>query len=81
MGKQIDVLADLRSVVRIARAASVGVTGNEPRIAAAERAIAGVAELIAAATEIRDTAWGPGKTDQPHIIRLDAALSTLSEGC
>lgn len=39
---------------------------------------AATAELIAAATEVRDAAWGPDKTDQPHIVRLDAALAALS---
>lgn len=54
-----DVLADLRSVVRIAKAASVGVTGNAPRIERAEKAIAAVAELIEAVAKIYG-AYGNG---------------------
>ena len=47
-GGSVDVLADLRGVVRIARAASIGVSGNASRIERAEAAIAAVAELIEA---------------------------------
>ena len=39
-------IADLQGVVRIAKAASIGVTGNTPRLARAEAAIAAVVELI-----------------------------------
>lgn len=46
MSGSTDVLADLQGVVRIAKAASLGVTGNKPRIERAEQAIAAVAELI-----------------------------------
>lgn len=49
--ERIDVLADLRSVVRIAKAASIGVTGNALRIEKAEAAIVALAELIEAAHE------------------------------
>ena len=48
-GGAVDVLADLQGVVRIAKAASLGVTGNKPRIERAEAAIAAVAKLIEAA--------------------------------
>ena len=50
MSRGVDVLADLRGVVRIAKAASTGVAGNAPRIERAEQAIAAVAELIEAAS-------------------------------
>jgi hypothetical protein len=49
MSGPADVLADLQGVVRIAKAASLGVTGNKPRIERAEQAIAAFAELIEAA--------------------------------
>jgi hypothetical protein len=42
------VVDALRSALRIAKAASLGVTGNAPRIKAAEDAIDAVAALIAA---------------------------------
>lgn len=51
MTTQTGVLADLRGVVRIARAATFGQAGAAPRIARAERAIATVAELIEAARQ------------------------------
>lgn len=47
-GGGVDILADLRGVVRIAKAASIGVTGNGPRIERAEAAIQSVAELVKA---------------------------------
>lgn len=37
MSGPVDVLADLQGVVRIAKAASLGVTGNKPRIERAEQ--------------------------------------------
>ncbi len=43
-------------------------------------AFAAVEDLIAAAEEVRDVAWGPGETDQPHIIRLNAALAACKGG-
>ncbi|WP_447896785.1 hypothetical protein [Stenotrophomonas acidaminiphila] len=51
MSAPVDVLTDLRDVVRIAKAASFGVPGNAPRIERAEKAIAALATLIAAAVE------------------------------
>lgn len=45
----VDMLVDLRGVIRIAKAASVGVTGNGPRIDRAEKAVAALDDLIAAA--------------------------------
>ena len=68
----VDVLADLRSVVRIAKAASVGVTGNAPRIERAEKAIAAVAELIEAA---RIVATHQDASISAEWDRLDAALA------
>jgi len=54
MSGPVDVLADLQGVVRIAKAASLGVTGNKPRIERAEQAIAAMSELIEAAKEFSD---------------------------
>jgi hypothetical protein len=51
----VDVLADLRGVVRIAKAASIGVTGNAARIERAEKAIAALDQLIVAATAAKST--------------------------
>lgn len=45
---KVDAIGDLRGLVRIAKATSVGVTGNGPRIERAEKAIEAVAKLIAA---------------------------------
>jgi hypothetical protein len=64
MGAQ-GVLADIAGVVRIAKAASVGVTGNVPRIARAELALAAVADLVEAATE-----------SAAELRRLRSAMST-----
>lgn len=36
-------------------------------------------ELIGAARNVRNVEWGPGETDQAHIVRLDAALLACSE--
>jgi hypothetical protein len=74
MGQQrVDVLAVLAdAAAELQKARGQGVADD------VRRARAQVAELIAAATEVRDAAWGPGKTDQPHIIRLDNALAALS---
>lgn len=49
--KGVDVLSDLRGVVRIAKAASIGVSGNAARIQRAEDAIAAIAEMIEADKE------------------------------
>jgi hypothetical protein len=53
MSGAVDVLADLQGVVRIAKAASLGVAGNKPRIERAEQAIAAFAELIERARALR----------------------------
>ena len=79
MSRNVDVLADLRSVVRIAKAASTGIAGNVPRIERAEQAIAAVAELIEAASDGHPMEvhgkpdalyFNPGKTE-----RLRTALA------
>jgi len=67
--KTADVLEDLRGVVRIAKAASVGVTGNGPRIERAEAGIAAVAELIEAV-----------KAQQDFQRRWDASGAIVAEG-
>jgi len=51
MSAPVDVLAGLRDVVRIAKAARFGVSGNAPRIERAERSIAAVADLLAKAID------------------------------
>jgi hypothetical protein len=55
--------ADLRGAIRIARAASVGVTGNADRIVRAEAAVEAVEAMIAAANKLtfrlRDDRWEP----------------------
>ena len=53
MSGPVDVLADLQGVVRIAKAASLGVTGNKPRIERAEAAIAAVAKLVEATKKMQ----------------------------
>ena len=78
-GGPVDVLADLQGVVRIAKAASLGVTGNKPRIERAEQAIAAVAELVeadreydasyAAVGELRD-----GVSTIGEVVHAEAAL-------
>ena len=79
----VDVLTDLRGVVRIAKAASIGVTGNGPRIERAEAGIAAVAELVEADRECdaADTAvhalGPPGtrlSTGHPAVVRLEKAI-------
>lgn len=72
-GGVVDVLADLQGVVRIAKAASLGVTGNKPRIERAEQAIAAVAELIeAAAARLKE---GSGQmTEAEHRLSNAIAL-------
>jgi hypothetical protein len=67
-----DLLADLRGLVRIAKAASVGVTGNAARIERAERAIANVAELIEAAKYAEQDEY-----TRRACVRLHAALARL----
>ncbi len=73
----VDVLAVLRDVLRIARAASNGVTGNTPRIAAGADAICAVAELIEAAEDFRGCTAGDesGADGWAACKRLDAALA------
>lgn len=62
-------LADLRSVIRIAKAASWGLSGNAPRIQRAECALDAVTRLrdqaaaLAAAIEFR--------IDDPRAVLLD----------
>lgn len=50
----VDALADLRVVLRIAKAASIGVTGNAPRIAKAEAAVELLADFIEAVKAERE---------------------------
>lgn len=50
----VGALADLRGVIRIAKAASIGVTGNAPRIAKAEAAVEVLAEFIEAVMAERE---------------------------
>ncbi|NMW25990.1 hypothetical protein HFP05_16945 [Rhodanobacter denitrificans] len=69
MSGPVDVFADLRGVVRIAKAASIGVTGNAPRIERAECALEAVKRLrnqaaaLAGAIEFR--------IDDPRAALLD----------
>lgn len=64
MSAPVDVLADLRGVLRIAKAASVGVTGNGPRIEQAEAAIAAVAELVSKSERVAATLEMPALARQ-----------------
>lgn len=64
MSGPVDVLADLRGVVRIAKAASGGITGNQPRIERAEKAIAAVFALIEA-----DREYDAAVSEHKEIIR------------
>ena len=74
----VDVLADLRGVVRIAKAASIGVSRRiEPRIQRAEKAIAAVAELIDAADAVTPC-WHC--EDDDEWDRLGAALARVQGG-
>ena len=68
----MSALDDLRSVVRIARAASSGVIGNAPRIAKAETALADVAELIGRVDYVCRNGEG--------MIALRAALAKVTGG-
>ena len=67
----------LRGVVRIAKAASIGVTGNGPRIERAEQAIAAVAELIAAAKDYEAHPYDAEGVNIAARSRLLAALSNI----
>lgn len=80
MTAPVDVLADLRGVVRIAKAASFGVSGNAPRSARAEAAIAAVAELIEAAGSIRDALNHPDGVSVAQYDALCAALAGVQGG-
>lgn len=72
------VLDELRSVARIAKAASIGVTGNAPRIERAEAAIAAVSDLIAAATAVSDRDWTfLGDSERRDMYALRAALTRV----
>lgn len=73
---QVDVLAALGGVVRIAKAASIGVSGNGPRIERAEQAIVEVAELVERARKLAGNDFtflsGTAYTD---ALALRAALA------
>lgn len=77
MSAPVDVLADLRGVIRIAKAASVGVTGNGPRIERAEQALAAVAELIAVANEAKNALRGSCEARHAAEIKLRASLARV----
>lgn len=70
-------LADLRSVIRIAKAASWGLSGNAPRIQRAECALDAVARLhdravaLAAAIEFR--------IDDPRAVLLDNLKTAIAD--
>lgn len=70
---KIDALADIRGVVRIAKAASIGVTGNGPRIERAEQGIAAVAELVEAAGKAQDTNRDDYVLARPDVSHLPEA--------
>lgn len=72
MAGKVDVLAVIGDAAEVLGRDGYTSIPNDLIAASAQ-----VSELIAAATEVRDAAWGPGKTDQPHILRLDAALSNM----
>jgi hypothetical protein len=74
---KVDVLADLRGVVRIARAASVGIRGNTPRIERAEQAIAVVDELIASLPALIDIVRGRAPVALGVIRRTEDALARV----
>ncbi len=78
MNGQVDVLADLRGMLRIAKAASIGVTSNVPRIERAEAAIAAVSDLIAAATAVSDRNWTfLGDSERQAMYALRDALARM----
>ncbi len=75
----VSPLDAVRGVVRIAKAASVGVTGNKTRIEAAERAIAAFAELLAADRELDEANSQIGLAELPGSSRMLAALVRVSD--
>lgn len=76
----MSAVTDLRGVIRIAKAASIGVTGNVPRIERAEQAVIAVLELTTAANELsRQIGF---RIDDPRTAlhdRLRAALTPFSD--
>lgn len=76
----VHALADLRGVVRIAKSASIGVTGNTSRIERAEAAIAAVAEMIEALQNLVAESIHPydgSDYEYGEWAALDAARSAL----
>lgn len=75
----MSAVTDLRGVIRIAKAASIGVAGNVPRIERAEQAVIAVLELTTAANELsRQIGF---RIDDPRDAlhdRLRAALTPFS---
>lgn len=75
----MSAVTDLRGVIRIAKAASIGVAWNVPRIERAEQAVIAVLELTTAANELsRQIGF---RIDDPRDAlhdRLRAALTPFS---
>lgn len=67
-----NALADLRGLLRIAKAASVGVAGNTPRIERAEKAIQVFADLMAASEPFA------ASNGSEQIVQLEASSADVT---
>lgn len=75
-GCAVTTMADLRGVIRIAKAASLGVTGNAPRIERAERALEAVTTLRDKAAALADTITF--RIDDPRAVMLDDLQAAIA---
>jgi hypothetical protein len=73
--EQFDALGALRDVIRIARAASVGVTGNMPRLDRAEQAYAAVEALVRAARKKQQVTGGGAVCTVSDSLAAHGALN------
>lgn len=74
----MSAIDDLRGVVRIAKAASIGVTGNGPRIERAERAIDAMIAMANSQTEM-ESAIARFAVEKAEFRRLSVALAECVE--
>lgn len=72
----MSALEDLRGVIRIAKAASYGVTGNQPRIERAEKAITAVAGLVDKARRLADAV--EFRIDDPRAALRDELRAAIT---
>lgn len=77
MTTRAPALDALRGVVRIAKAASIGVTGNTPRIANAEAALADVDALLKESKEALTCLRVYAPQCAATIVRLDEAIKDM----